>query len=166
MMGNNRRLFLMVLSCLIVLAATGCVNTATMYKGNKLPNVPVVSLEEGGQHVGIWQTFDFSMDYRYTQDKGTLDISGSLMPSAFYQMNFGTLTQLIVYFFFVDKDARVLDTAIIIEGGGFDVDRGIPWALRSPIPVPVGATAFSFGYQGSAREALEVTNFYELPLSK
>ena len=157
---------LMVLAGLLILTVTGCVNTATMFRGNQVTKVPVVTLQEGTPVAGTWQTFEFTLDYNYTRHNGMLELSGTCKAGPSYQMNFGSLSQLIMYFFFVDKDARVLETAIIISGGDYDVDESIPWSLPSPLPIPSGATGFSFGYQGSATDHLEVTHFYELPLSK
>jgi len=152
------------LLCLLALFVSGCVETSMMFHGNKIPSVPVVALQEGGPHTETWQTFELIVNYDYTKDKDNIVISGQAVLSEHYQMNYGYLKELIVYFFFLDRDSRVLETVHLARAWTGSIDEHLTFS--EDYNVPTGTTAISFGYTGATGSRSDRTSFYELPLSK
>jgi len=153
----------LLLTCLLPLAS-GCVDISMMYHGKTVSSVPIVALQEGSPITGRWETFDLIIDYTYMQNGDSLEISGQAALSQHYEMMYTNVSRMYTYFFFLDKDSRVLETASFINVWTSDT-RDIQNFSKS-YKVPTGATGISFGYSGQAQEMDSHTSFYELPLSK
>lgn len=143
---------------------TGCVATADLYKGNPVTKVSLVALETGGPTAGRWETFDMAIDYNYTLNQGLLDISGKVIPSSFYRLNYASFRQITVYAFALNKDNRVAQTTMLVSLGGVGTDQNFDFSHR--FQVPAGTTGLSFGYNGEAKEAASSHYFQELPINK
>ena len=150
--------------CLLALVASGCVETAMMYRGNTVSSVPVVALEENGPNAGTWETFDLTIEYDYAQDGNVLEITGEVALNQHYQLTYDHLRRLYIYMFFVDENSQVLETFSfvgIMTGSTEDRLR----VSRSYV-VPTGAVGISFGYEGAAGDMDSHSSFYKLPLNK
>jgi hypothetical protein len=162
-MSNKIRVLCLVLTCLLSLVATGCVETAMMFHGNSpSPAMNVVALQKGGAQSGTWETFDITINYMYVQSGETLEISGQAVLSQHYQMGYSSISRLLIYLFFLDENSRVLKTAQITQAMTSATDETM--AFSQQYAVPAGAKSLSFGYDGTAREWRDFTIFYELPL--
>ena len=150
-------------TCLLFLAV-GCVETAMKFQGNPVSSVPVIELQEGGPHAGIWETFDIVMDYQYKQNGSVLDISGQYALGEHYRMTYDTVSRIRVYLFFLDKDSRVLETVDFPDTGISRIEDSQRFS-RS-YKVPAGTTGISFGYSGVASEKGSRMSFFELPLKE
>lgn len=148
------------------LVATGCVETSTMFHGNSpSPAMNVVSLQNDGSQSGALDTFEISINYKYLQSGEVLDISGQVVLSEHFQLNYISIIRLEVYLFFLDEDSRVLKTAQIVRSMTGSVDEVMTFSQQ--YTVPAGAKSFSFGYDGTTREVRgDIFSFYELPLKK
>lgn len=162
-MKNHTMLGVLGTAFLWLLFTTGCVETATMFKGNPVSSgMEVIALQDGGPHISSWSTFDLEIEYEYTQKNNLLDITSQVELSAHYQSTYARLNRLTVYLFFVDADANVLQTVLL--------DRAVTGALTEQLQatqqleIPDGAVAFSFGYDGVAQDRIERSSFYLLPL--
>jgi hypothetical protein len=164
MCGNLSMSKMLLASLLTLVVAAGCVATADLYKGHPVTKVPVVALEEDGPNAGRWQTFDLAIEYQYTLNNGTLDLSGQVIPSDFYRLNFSNFRRLTVYAFALDQDDRVMETMQLVWLGGVNTDEN--FAFSRHFQVPAGATKLSFGYDGEAREFESKKSFYELPIDQ
>lgn len=164
MRGNSSSSRMFLASLLALVVAAGCVATADLYKGHPVTKVPVVALENGGPNAGRWQTFDLTIEYQYTLNNDTLDLSGRVIPSDFYRMNFSNFRRLTVYAFALDQNNRVLETMQLVWLGGVRTDEN--YAFSRHFLVPTGATRLSFGYDGEAREFESMKSFYELPIDQ
>ncbi len=135
------------------------------YQGNLVtPAMQVVALQESDSMTSSWATFDLTIDYEFMGDDGFMDISGQAVLSEHYQMNYNSISRLYVYLFFLDENSRVLESARLVRSLTGDVDEVMAFSHRYKLPA--GATDFSFGYDGMAREIRTFSSFYELPLSK
>jgi hypothetical protein len=135
------------------------------YQGNLVsPSMQVVSLQESDSMASSWATFDLTIDYEFMKGDGFMDISGQAVLSEHYQMNYNSIRRLYVYFFLIDENSRVLESAILVRSLTGDVDEVMTFSHR--YKVPAGATGFSFGYDGTAREMRTFTYFYKLPLKR
>ena len=156
----------LLLVCIFSLVVSGCVETSMMYQGN-LPSTAMnlVSLQRDGSHSGTWETFDIRIDYKYIfQSADVLDISGQAALSEHYQMNYGNLSRLDVFMFFLDENSRVLETAKLTRAMTGDVTEIMTFSRQ--FTVPAGATSLSFGYDGRTGSIRHGSSFYELPLKK
>lgn len=149
--------------CLLPLAAA-CVDTAMMYHGAPVTSVPVIALQEGPPVAGRWETFDMVVDYKYQRKGDNLELSGQAALSQHYQMNYAGVSRMQTYLFFLDRDARVLETAFFVRpwsSGVEDIQK-----FSKSYRVPAGTTGISFGYSGAVNGMDSDTSFYELPLSR
>jgi hypothetical protein len=164
MRGNSRFSGIILTGLLVLAIASGCVQIATMYNGHPVNQVPIVTLEDGGPNAGRWQTFDLSIDYKYTLQNGNLDISGKITPSDFYQMNYSMFWSLDVYVFAVDQASRVVETSRVLALGG--VGTGQSFDFSQQFKLPAGTTGLSFGYDGVAKDQHDTMSFFKLPIDK
>ena len=150
--------------CLLAFVASGCAETAMMYRGNTVSSVPVVTLQENGPNAGTWETFDLTIEYEYAQDDNVLEITGEVALTQHYQIIYDRLRRLYVYMFFVDENSQVLETIsfVGIMSGSTEERR----RLSRRYMVPTGAVGISFGYEGAVGGWDSSWSFYKLPLSK
>ena len=161
-MSVKAKLAVVFLACLLPLAAA-CVETAMLYRGATVSSVPVVAQQEGTPVAGRWETFEMAIDYTYQRDGDNLELSGQAALGQHYQMNYTGVLRMQTYLFFLDRDARVLETFSIVT----------PWSgiedaqkFSKSYPMPAGTTAISFGYSGSVNSMDSTSSFYKLPLSR
>ena len=162
-MSAKAKLASLFLACLLVFVA-GCVETAMLYHGKHVTSVPVVILQEGPPVAGRWETFDMIIDYQYQRNGDRLELSGQAALSQHYQMNYAGVPRMVAYLFFLDQDARVLETVFLVSAwsnGVEDVQH-----FSKSYRFPAGTTGISFGYSGAVQDEDSSTTFYELPLSK
>jgi hypothetical protein len=169
-MSKTTKTVSLSLVCLLTLFFSGCVETEMMFRGNKpSSSMNVVALQQGPPQAGTWQTYQVVVDYKYSQNAATLDISGQAALSASYQTNYASLNDLKIYLFFLDEDSRVLETINLASSKTSDVDEVLTFS--SEYAVPAESKAISFGYDGSAGGAMGkigggIAYFSELPLKK
>lgn len=126
---------------------SGCQSTETFYRGYKADNEGLVMLSTpAGQKT--WKTFDLTLSYQYEQSEGILDIHGSALFSLYYELNVGYISNLDLYLFFLDKNALVLETTQLAKVIYSRPEDEV--SFRKRLPVPDGATSFTFGYRGMA----------------
>lgn len=161
-MPNKTKLACLLLACLLPLAAA-CVETAMLYRGATVSSVPVVALQEGPPVAGRWETFEMAIDYTYQRNGDNLELSGQARLSQHYRDNYGGVTRMQTYLFFLDQDARVLETVSIVTpwNGIEDAQK-----FSNSFTMPAGTTAISFGYSGAVNGMDGDASFYELPLSR
>jgi hypothetical protein len=162
-MPNKTKLACLLLACLLPLAAA-CVETAMLYRGATVSSVPVVALQEGPPVAGRWETFDLAIDYTYQRNGDNLELSGQAALSQHYQMNYSGVLRMQTYLFFLDRDARVLETAFFVTPWTSDVED--IQKFSKSYPMPAGTTGLSFGYSGAVNAMDGNASFYKLPLSK
>jgi hypothetical protein len=146
------------------LVLSGCVDTSMLYRGNQVSPVHVVTLQESGPNAGTWQTFDLVVDYKYTRNGDAFDLSAEAELGQHQQRLYARLQYLYFYFFFVDKDSRVLETFSIDNFYAGKTDERVKFSKSYKIPNR--AEGFSFGYSGNVIEQQSHMSFYLLPLSK
>ena len=149
--------------CLLALLASGCVETAMMYHGNEVSHVQVVTLQEGVQNAGTWETFDVVIDYTYLKNEEVLELSGDVELGQSYQMIYDVLRYLDLYLFFTDEDSRVLET--VAFRGFLTYTTDDQRKFTRSCKVPAGTVGISFGYDGVVGGRDGHTRFYQLPLN-
>ncbi|RLB64751.1 MAG: hypothetical protein DRH08_09015 [Deltaproteobacteria bacterium] len=142
--------------------ALGCVELAMLYHDKTVSNAPVVALQEGSAITGRWETFDLVINYQYTKKVDSLKISAQAALSSHYQMTYDKLAKMRVYIFFLDKDSRVMETALFADTWSSNT-RDVQ-EISSSYKTPPGTAGFSFGYSGQVRDGKSTDNFYKLPL--
>ena len=162
-MNRKAKTILLGLICLLSLGASGCVETSMMYRGNIVPPVHVVALQENGPNVGRWETFDIIIDYEYVHDGDLMEISGQLRLGQHYQAIYDQLRYLDVYLFFVNEQSRVLETVLFTRNMNSDPEE--TFSISRRYNVPAGTAGISFGYSGTVRELGSHARFYQLDSS-
>lgn len=166
----TRRMVYLVFICLFSMMFIGCVETATMFQGNKpSKSMNVVPLQKETTQAETWQTYEVIINYKYMQSAEMMEISGQATLSASYQANYNSLRELTIYLFFLDEDSRVLQTVRLANSVTTSVDEVV--SFSSKYAVPAGTTSITFGYDGSAsgstgRIGGGASVFSELPLRK
>lgn len=153
----------LILACLLPLA-TGCTDTSMLYQGAPVTSVPIVTLQEGVPVAGRWETFDLVIDYTYKKNNDKLEIAGQARLGDHYRENYEGISRMQTYLFFLDQDARVLETAFFVtpwSGSNEDIQE-----FSKFYTVPASTTGISFGYSGAVNGMDGSASFYELPLSK
>lgn len=169
-MNGTGKILSLMLICLLSILFVGCVETATMFHGNKpSSSMNVVTLQQGATQAGTWQTYQVVVDYKYNQSAETFEVSGQAALSASYQANYNSLRELIIYLFFLDADSRVLQTIKLANSVTSSVDEVVSFSSKHT--VPAGATSITFGYDGYAGGSTGkigggASVFSELPLRK
>ena len=163
MTGKLKALSLVV-ACFSALVVSGCAETSMLYRNKQVSPVHVVTLQEGGPHSGNWQTFDLVIDYKYTRNGDVLELSGQAELGQHQQMLYSRLQYLYFYFFFVDKDSRVLETFSIDNFFPGNTDEQVK--ITKSYKIPDGTAGLSFGYSGNVMEQESHYSFYLLPLKQ
>ena len=165
-MGNKfYRISVLVIVAMMTFM-TGCQSVSTYYQGRTVAEEDLIPLSEVVES-GQWSTFDMTINYNYENKGDDLHIGGQVKLSNHYTMNYAYLERLSVYLVFLDNDARVLKTARLANTPSFRINLPMPFSIQ--LPVPDEATAFSFAYDGSARESGggkgkgQASHFWHLP---
>jgi hypothetical protein len=135
---------------LMLLALVGCQSSATFYRGYQADTANVAPLAQVAEQQGRWETFDLDLNYRYRYADRMLDISGAIDLGLYHEINTRLIRSLNVYLFFVDDQARVLETAWLVRSARFRPEESLSFAKS--LKVPAGTAALAFGYDGEARE--------------
>lgn len=153
------------LLCLL-LVGSGCAATPTaaLFQGNPVDSQQVVAMQTGGPHGGTFENFDIRIEYRHTLDGAVFELAGGATLGAHYQMMYDRIRDLRIYLFFVDSDARVLETASLVWAAVGSTSQ--PLGFSRFLKVPEGAAGFAFGYDGKVSEWEGSVSFYLLPLRR
>lgn len=151
------------LAVIMLLSLPACQpqNVSNYYQGLRTNPAESLSLSGKEPQSGQWQTFDMLLDYRYQAGGGTLRISGNAALSEFYQLNINVLRKLDIYLFFLDENARVLETVLLVNALSSNPES--PLSFQKELTIPSAATAIDFGYDGVARGDQMLRRFHKLP---
>ena len=149
-----------VLALLSLFIMAGCVPTAELYVGKPVTAAPIGTLQEGVDITDSWQTFDLTINYRYTAADGRVELAGQGELSQHYQLVYNRVRSLRVYLFLLDAEGLVVET------------RDIPALLTTTEDIFTfdqsfhsgdAVKGFSFGYRGVAYEKDGYSYFDSLP---
>lgn len=149
---------------MLLLALVACVETATMYHMNLVFPELVVAITEGTPHADSWQTFDLNIDYEAVLQNNQFKISGQARLGEHQRSLYSRIDDLDVLIFFLDNNARVLETAYLLRTKSNNPDDFLTFSQA--YQVPAATVAFGFGYDGSVSEKDSIMSFYKLPLRK
>ena len=162
-MSKFMRTSLLIVSCLLALLVSGCLQTQELYIGNKV-TAEKVELRKDVPQVGTWETFDLKIAYEFVANGQNLDISGQTELGDHQKMVYDYVRFLDIYIFFLDHDSRVLLTEALNSSFSDSVDRTV--LFKRSYKIPEGTEALSFGYSGKVEEQDGQMSFYLLPLKK
>ena len=159
----RKNLLLYCLAAILLLILPGCQTQSVSSYYHGLQANPTESLPLPGKELqkGKWQTYDLLLDYQYQTEGNSLKISGATTLSDFYQINMNFLRKLDLFLFFLDKDAKVVETAQLLKVRSSSLDS--PLSFNQTIEIPQAAKAIGFGYQGITRDIADLTRFDHLP---
>lgn len=111
----------------------------------------IVSIEDRvaippGQNTGAWNGRDLSVEYRYSREQSSMDLSGAVEFAFFMTNGYSALHDFRLSAIFLDGNGKVLNTQGITTQRG-DLE---PIPFRKRVVVPASAAFMSFSYQGSA----------------
>ena len=141
--------------CIMITAGaiSACSPMLFTYKGAKVTHENHTILLKQGEQQGVWKTNELALTYQYQITPGTLKLAGTTELVGGFALGFSRIKQLAVYLLFLDKQGIVLESPLIYSAG---IDRAIdtiPMNFERIIPVPEGAQAISFAYEGELRES-------------
>lgn len=145
--GTQIRLIL-CLSTLVCLLP-GCQSTETFYLGHISQNSSNFALTEAPNYQGQWETFDLSFSFQAQRQDNWLEISGSMVFGNYYQLNSSRINRIDFYLFFIDDQARVLETRRLYSRR--NINPEVTRQFQARLAIPTAARAVSFGYDGRAR---------------
>ena len=106
-----------------------------------------LSIEEP-RYSGRWKGDDLTVEYRYSRDRGQMDLSGNVRFSYSLTMGYTELRNFHLGAVFLDENGKVLEeTGLASNRGSFDP---IPFNRR--INLPPNAVSMAFSYQGTATD--------------
>lgn len=140
-------LFAILLGSLAVIA--GCQTTASFFQGKQVLQEEAVELRKAADE-GTWETFDLKIRYRVSLDHGLMGISGKADFSHHYKYNYELLYDLNLYLLLLDAEYRVVETRRVRFVPPLDIESS--FLFEEQLNVPPDIAAFSFAYDGSARE--------------
>jgi hypothetical protein len=125
----------------------GC-QTGPLYSGTGyVAPEDTVSVAQG-RGGGTWKGRDLSVAYKYSRDRGGMDISGTIDFADHMTYNFTNLHDFRLSVYFLDESGKVLLTnGLTTQRGGLD-----PIPFHSKLMLPAGAVSMAFSYQGTALE--------------
>lgn len=149
------------ITLLFPLSLVGCQSAATFHVGHKVPSGESVQLDAGGPHQGSWETFEVVIPYTYEQHDGTLVISAEARLGDHYRSLYDSLNRFDLDLYFLDETNTVLATTAVTSS--FRQSTSDPIIFKRSLAIPVGAVAFSFGYQGEVSELEDFASFDKRP---
>ncbi len=162
-MNKPVRTVLLIVSCMLALLVSGCLQTKELYNGNKV-TAEKVALSKDASQVGTWETFDLKIAYKFAVKGDILEISGQAELGDHQKMVYDHVRSLDIYLFFLDYDSRVLLTGPLDQSFGGSTEQTV--LFTRSYKIPAGSKALSFGYSGQVAEQDGQMTFYLLPLKK
>lgn len=147
-MGQARAL-LVVLLLGSVLTLLACQSMSAFYQGRQPQAEHVVALTSSAEE-RVWSTFDLSIHYRVERVDGSGRVFGHVEMSDHYKINYEKLWSLDVYLLLLDEESRVVETRRVSWGVRDDIEDELDFDEQ--LTLPPNVVAFSFAYEGVARE--------------
>jgi hypothetical protein len=77
-----------------------------------------------------------------------MNISGIANFALYHEMNISHIRNMDLYLFFLDKEAKVLETVQLAKAQYASPDDQLSFTKN--LPIPAGSKSFAFGYRGAA----------------
>lgn len=155
------RLILTPLLFTAFLLLYGCAGKNPSWNGVVAKPDNRTAFEKGGTHVGIWQTNDIAIHYRYILEQDRLTFQGQVKRQA--RIRYLHRLKAWVRIHFLDENGVVLDTRLLWAQNGSDVYGQIRYRFNRDWQIPPNATAMGFSYSGRASERGVWWDFWRLP---
>jgi hypothetical protein len=125
-----------------------------------VPPADRLSIEQP-RYSGRWKGNDLTVEYRYSKDRGQMDLSGNVRFSYSLTMGYTELRNFRLGAIFLDENGKVLEEI------GLAVSRGAldPIPFNRRINLPPNAVSMAFSYQGTATDVgRDKTSFWFSPV--
>jgi hypothetical protein len=127
----------------------GCQSALLSYKGARLQQGAVIPVLEGAAHADHFVAPDVVIDYKYTRNGDSLDLSGTAQYAPSIQNNFSTVPRFYLRVYFADAQGGILGYhGIVTSGYGYSDDH---MRFHERMALPPGTDLMAFGYSGDAR---------------
>lgn len=138
------------LLCILgMLLAAGCQTARVASTGGDVAEGQRIPVVRGPDTAGHWQSRDLYLDYRYRVDQNEMKLSVQVRFSDSVRMGFRQLRRFHLKLYWLEGAGNVLTTRGLYSVTQTEVDDGIHFTSR--FPVPAGAAAMAFGYTGELR---------------
>jgi hypothetical protein len=127
----------------LLILVSGCATPSSQSLGD-IVSKPVIGLQPGGPHSGLWKTFDINIDYGYKFSGDIFSITGFATLSDFYVMKYSRLNDLQVYLLFLDGNSRVLESNLLARDLSGKINTKLE--LNKSFKAPAGSVNISFEY--------------------
>jgi len=126
----------------------GCSGRLFTYKGDKITQKNLMVLLKDGDQKGVWKTNELAITYQYQMTPETLKIAGTTELVGGLAVGFNWIQRLAVDLLFLDNQGIVIENALVYSPGSHRSIDNIPMDFEKTIPIPEGARAISFAYEG------------------
>jgi len=132
-----------------VIVLVGCQSALLTYKGARLQQGAVIPVLEGTVHADQFVAPDVVIDYKYTRNGDSLDLSGTAQFAPSIQNNFSTVPRFYMRVYVADAQGAILGYhGIVTSGYGYSDDH---MRFHQRMALPPGTALMAFGYSGDAR---------------
>ena len=131
-----------------ITALPSCSPALFSYKGTEETQKDHIIVLDHGDQQGAWKTNELSITFKYQLTDSALKIEGNTDLTGGFAIDFRWVKRLAVYLLILDKQGTVIDSPLIYAIGSYRSVDMIPMMFEKSIPLPAGACAFSFAYDG------------------
>ena len=155
MRKNKRSLvkFKLIGSILLIILLVACAGKLGTYEGSWVAEDNRISLQDGGPHLGNWQTRDVAIAYTYQQNSQNLKITGDVQLGSYLTTGFNILEYFTIDIYLLDADGVVLSSKLILNYGyRRNLDFFEMTSFDDNLVLPADTAAIAFGYRGRVTE--------------
>ena len=127
----------------------GCQSTSALYQGKHVDPEFAIPLP-GNVAEEQWKTFELAINYGYSEDSLSFQISGQVNLADQYTEIYHYLDRLDVYLLFLDNSLTVIKAEKLASSFSTSPKDSIPF--NRSFKIPQNTTAFSFAYDGTVGE--------------
>lgn len=131
----------------LLIAATalcGCMGSFLSYQGTKIKPDKLTKLQEGAQQ-GIFATNELAIYYNYRVMPEGLHMDGTVKV---HGIGGRTILRLVVQLLFIDANGVVIKDSVLYSAPNHGSMSYAPLQFEKIMPVPEGAKAIAFTYDG------------------
>lgn len=138
----------------------GCHAHGLSYQGAQITRQnDIIPLPEQKAAKGFWKTNELSVDYTGQSSGQMLQIAGVVKLVGGFAVGFNAIDRLAVQVLFLDDQGTVLADAVLYSIQGTTPSDLTPLRFDRSFPIPAGARAISFAYDGELSDGGGIPGF-------
>ncbi len=136
-----KRFLVFLLIGLLVSCQTGIFN----YKGKTVPPDRRIDIKEGGSQQGSWQEQGFSVNYRYSLDKGDVSGHGIVELNGWVNYSFSRVKTLHIWVNYLDDGGKIIERKSIYSTTYYSTSlTSVKRSFEHRLEIPPGTSYLAF----------------------